>query len=177
MANPLFGTTATQVAAWWVNWGPERTQKFLEALKMNEVVITSGNAEARNLVASGQLPLCLTDTDDAIGAILQGHPVRMVCPDQGENGEGTLLIPNTVALIKNAPHSEHAKRLIDFLLSPAVEKILAQSDAEQIPLRAEIPASETIRAMGKIHFTDLDFAKAAKIIHQSSEMIRENLID
>lgn len=75
-----------------------------------------------------------------------------------------MLIPNTVAFLKNSPHPEQAKRLIDFLLSPAVEKMLMQSAAEQIPLRAEIPASEKIRSFGKLHFTDLDFAQAAKII-------------
>jgi len=177
MANPLFGTTGTEVANWWVSWGPDRTRQYLSSLRQNGVVITSGNATACEMVASGQIPFCMTDTDDAFVAIAQGRPVRMVFPDQGEGEGGALLIPNTVALIKNSPNSENGKKLIDFLLSPEVEEMLAKSVAGQIPVRPEIPLPERIEAMGKIKFMKVDFEKAAKAIPESSEAVRSLLLD
>lgn len=177
MANPLFGTTGTEVANWWVNWGEYRTRQYLTALHANGVVITSGNATACEMVASGQIPLCMTDTDDAFVAISQGRPVRMIFPDQAEGEEGSLLIPNTVALIKNSPNSENGKKLIDFLLSPEVEEMLAKSVAGQIPVRPEIPQPEGIRAFGRIRFMEVDFEKAAKAIPESSEAVRSLLLD
>jgi iron(III) transport system substrate-binding protein len=45
-----------------------------------------------------------------------------------------------VALIRGAPHSANARRLIDYLLSREVEAALARGDSRQIPLRAGVPA-------------------------------------
>jgi iron(III) transport system substrate-binding protein len=177
MANPLFGTTGTEVANTWVNWGPERTRHYLAALRENGVVITSGNATACEMVANGRIPVCMTDTDDAFTAMAQGHPVRMIFPDQGEGEGGAFLIPNTVSLIKGSPNSENGKKLIDFLLSPEVEEMLAQSVAGQIPVRPEVPQPEKVRAFGKIRFMKADFEQAAKAIPESSEAVRSLLLD
>src|SRR5262249_10216372 len=42
IANPLFGTTATHVAALVAAWGEERTRAFLRSLKANEVAVCAG---------------------------------------------------------------------------------------------------------------------------------------
>jgi iron(III) transport system substrate-binding protein len=177
MANPLFGTTGTEVANAWANWGPARTRGYLAALRENGVVITSGNATACEMVANGRIPVCMTDTDDAFTAIEQGHPVRMIFPNQGEGEGGALLIPNTVSLIKNSPNSENGRKLIDFLLSPEVEEMLAQSVAGQIPVRSEVPQPEKVRAFGKIRFQKADFERAARALPESSEAVRGLLLD
>ena len=85
-------------------------------------------------VAAGQLAFGLTDTDDAIEEVENGRPVAIVYPDQGEGQIGTLVIPNTLAIIKGSPNPEAARRLVDYLLSPAVEAKLAQGPSAQIPL-------------------------------------------
>ena len=150
IANPLFGTTATHVAALFASWGESRAKEWLLALKANDVVVTSGNAMARNMVRDGRIPFCLTDTDDANGALLSGAPVEMVYLDQGDDrddvsgdGEvgplGTLLIPNTVALVRGGPNPEAGKRLVEFIASREVEEKLAKSTAAQMPLRADVP--------------------------------------
>jgi len=41
-------------------------------------------------------------------------------------------------MIKGCPHPESAKKLIDYLLSPEVEKALAMSDSRQIPLNPKV---------------------------------------
>jgi iron(III) transport system substrate-binding protein len=151
MAYPLFGTTATQVAAWYAALGPERTEDYLRALKSNDVVIVDGNATSRDVVVQGEAPLGFTDTDDVNVAIQAGKPVGMIFPDR--DGLGTLMIPNTVALVAGAPHPEEAKRLIDYLLSREVESRLAFSESMQIPVRegvekpAHVPDYHDIRAM------------------------------
>ena len=88
-------------------------------------------------VSAGQLAFGMTDTDDAMVEVEQGMPVAIVYPDQAADGIGTLFIPNTVMMIKGCPHPEAAKRLIDFLLSPAVEKSLAECPSAQIPLNPQ----------------------------------------
>ena len=74
----------------------------------------------------GEVPLAFTDTDDVYVAIRAGRAVDMVFPDQ--DGIGTLVIPNTVALINNGPHPDAGRRLIDYLLSEEVEARLASRE-------------------------------------------------
>src|SRR5207247_6326908 len=129
LANPLFGTTTTHLAALFALWGDENARRFLDAVKTNAVKIVTSNGEAKDLVASGELAWAFTDTDDASEAVEQHKPVAVVYPDQ--TGIGTLVMPNAVALVKGAPHSEPGKKLIDYLLSRRVEEELANSTAGQ----------------------------------------------
>lgn len=134
MAKPLFGTTATHAASLFALRGPEAAKAFFGRLRDNEVVICAGNADVKDRVVAGELAFGWTDTDDAHLAILAGEKVKVVFPDQ-EAGKGTLLIPNSVALIKGAPHPAEAKALIDALLSKDTEEALAAARSAQIPLR------------------------------------------
>jgi iron(III) transport system substrate-binding protein len=59
----------------------------------------------------------------------------VVFPDQDDAGLGTLLIPNTVALVAGAPHEKEAKALIDFLLSTEIERKLVESGWCHVPVR------------------------------------------
>lgn len=173
IGSPLFGTTNTQTAVWCLLWGPERTRAWLQSLKANQVAVAAGNAQARDMVAAGLASMCLTDTDDAYGAIRNGRPVRMVYPDQEEGEGGTLLIPNTVALIARGPNPEAGKQLIDFLLSRKVEEWLAASESAQIPLRTDVPHPEHVKTIGEIRVTEVDYAEAAKKIQEASALAQE----
>jgi iron(III) transport system substrate-binding protein len=151
MAYPLFGTTATHVAAWYAVLGKERTEAYLKALKDNDVLIVDGNGTARDVVVQGEVPIAFTDTDDVNVAIQKGEPVGMLFPDK--TGLGTLMIPNTIALVAGGPNPDEGKRLIDYLLSRDVESKLAFSDSMQIPVRdgiakpAHVPDYSDIGAM------------------------------
>ncbi len=78
MAYPLFGTTATHVAAWYAVLGPERTESYLRDLKTNDLLIVDGNAVSRDVVVQGEVPVGFTDTDDGNVAIQAGKPVDMI---------------------------------------------------------------------------------------------------
>jgi iron(III) transport system substrate-binding protein len=53
----------------------------------------------------------------------EGKPVELVYPDQGPGEIGTLLLPNTVALIAGGPNPRQARMLLEFLLSDESERI------------------------------------------------------
>jgi iron(III) transport system substrate-binding protein len=135
IAYPLFGTTATHAAALYAALGPEQSRAFFTGLQGKGVQVLDGNSVVRDLVAQGRLAVGLTDTDDACGAIRDGASVAIVMPDQGEGQLGTLVIPNTVALISGAPHEANGRSLIDFLLSQKVAEELLSSGWSQVSLR------------------------------------------
>jgi len=142
MADPRFGTTGGHLGAMKAYWDrhamPGFYEAFLTGLRDNRVrLLPSGNAGVVRAVASGEADVGLTDTDDVWAALAQGLAVDFVVPahsHEDEPGNGTLLIPNTVALVAGAPHPEAAHRLIDFLLSERVERMLAESTSHNIPL-------------------------------------------
>ena len=141
MAKPLFGTTATQAACLFAVWGDRRAKEFFRAVKRNDVQILSGNKQVALAVAAGRLAFGLTDTDDALIEVEKGMPVAIVYPDQGADGLGTLLIPNTLAIVRGWPHPAAARRLVDYLLSPEVEAGWPPAQAPRFRLNPKAPAA------------------------------------
>ena len=131
VALPLFGTSADQAAALYAAWGDEKARTFYRRLKERGVRIVDGNSVVRDLVVQGSVAAGWTDSDDACGAVNRGDPVDIVLPDQ--QSSGTLLVPGTVARVAGAPHPEEARRLIEFLLEPATEKMLVDNGFFQAP--------------------------------------------
>lgn len=171
LAYPLFGTTATHVAAWYAVLGPEKTEQYLQALKDNGVLIVDGNAVARDVVVQGEVPLAFTDTDDVNVALQAGKPVNMIFPDK--DGLGTLLIPNTIALIRGAPHPEEGQKLIDYLLSREVESQLAFAESMQIPLREGVATPPHVPAYASLRAMAVDYQAIADHLDRAARFNRQ----
>ena len=174
IAYPLFGTTATHIAALYTLIGQEKTESYLKRLVENRVVVVDGNSVTRDLVVEGKVPIGFTDTDDAYVAISKGKPVKMIYPDR--NGIGTLLIPNTVALIKSGPHPEEGKKLMDYLLSEEVEKALAFGESAQMPLRKGIKRPSYIPDISEIKAMEVDYFDVANHLEKVSRFCQELFI-
>jgi iron(III) transport system substrate-binding protein len=150
IAQPFFGTTRSHVAAMHAMWGDKRLRDFLVALKDGGATFADGNASAVRKLLDGAVEVAFTDSDDVITAQARGASVAMVYPDMGDGG--TLVIPNTVALIAGAPHPDDARKLIDFIVSAEVEEALARSPSGNYPVRARLrvklgiepPAASTV---------------------------------
>jgi len=173
IANPLFGTTATHAAALFALWGERDARAFFLGLKENDVAVLPGNATVRDLVARGEYAVGLTDTDDANGAVVDGFPVRWHMPDQEPEGLGTLVIPNTVALIRGGPNAVEAKALIDYLLSPEVEAALSRTRSIQIPLNPGVRLEDGVPDLAKTKTMNVDFSDAAGAMDVSAPFIQE----
>ena len=108
IAQPLFGTTSTQAAALYAYLGEEKARSFFQSIKDTGVRVVDGNSVVRDMVVRGELVYGLTDTDDACMILDENPDLRIIVPDQKEGEMGTLVIPNTVALIKGVPiHQRH----------------------------------------------------------------------
>jgi iron(III) transport system substrate-binding protein len=147
IALPMFGTTATHAAALYNYLGEEKAREFFSSVNGRGVRIVDGNSVVRDKVVDGELAFGLTDTDDACGPVGSGKNVTIVIPDQGDGQMGTLVIPNTVALIAGAPHAGEAKIFMDYLLDRQTEEDMVVSGWIQIPSR-DIPASPCINMTG-----------------------------
>jgi iron(III) transport system substrate-binding protein len=170
IADPRFGSTSFHVAALYAEVGDERAEEFFRKLKANGVKIVPGNSVVRDMVARGEAKVGLTDTDDVNVALEDKQPVAMVFPDR--DGMGVPIMPNMVSLVANNPHPEAGKRLIDYLLSPEVERMLAQSEAVQIPLHTGVEGPKNIPPLSSFKPMTLDYSKAADRVEDVTKRLQ-----
>lgn len=169
IANPLYGTTTMHAAALFATWGDAQATKFFEELKANGTRVASSNGEVKRLVASGEIAVGLTDTDDAHEALEEHAPVFVVFPDQ--DGAGTLIVPTAVALLRGGPHPAVARRLIDYLLTSEVEAQLAQTGG-YMPLGESVPVPSSMRRVADIKAMAVDYARIAETMERIQPWLR-----
>lgn len=160
IANPLFGTTTFHMDAIYTALGDEKGKAWMNGLKTNGVVIAASNGDVKKRVMNGELAFGLTDTDDAFEAKKETDDVDYIFLDQQNGGIGTLIMPNAVSFIKNAPHAENGKKLIDYLLSRETEAKLAISCA-QIPLIQGTEVPDDVPSLDDIQPMKVDYQKTS----------------
>ncbi len=161
ICNPAFGTASGHFAAMMIVWGEQKYQQYLQGLKANDVKLLGGNTVVAEQVDAGTLIVGPTDNEDINNGNSEGMKLDGVVPDQGPQDIGTLLIPTTIALVKGAPNTENAKKLIDFLLDPAIEKELIDGRYLAYSVR---DSEKKVKAM------DVDYVKVAHEMKRAIEL-------
>jgi iron(III) transport system substrate-binding protein len=171
IANPRAGTTSGHAAALYALWGKERADAFFRALRANGAKVVGGNADVAQAVARGVVLAGLTDNDDVDAAVREGGQIRGVLPDQQPGGDGTLTIPCTVALVTGARHADDAKKLIDYLLSPEVERRLIDAKFARYSVR-----TNDAGGAGGVKTMNVDYRAAAKALPDASKSAEAILV-
>jgi len=154
LANPQFGTTGAHFNALRQKWGAEAWETWCRALAANKPFLVDGNSVVVKLVGQGEAWLGLTDSDDIAAGQQDGLPI-MALPMT----EDTLLILNTVAVIRNAPHPDTAQKLFDYLQRPnVVERLVAAKALEG--LSASQVSVPTLKPDWNILLADLETTTA-----------------
>ena len=173
LARPLTGTTLTHMAALFDLWGEDDALAFLREIQAanaeGDLALLSGNGHVMRSVREGVLAFGLTDTDDFQVARLEGKPVAAVWPDQ--EAEGTVLFPNTVAILADAPHPDAARRFVDWILAPEIEAELARSRSAQIPVRAGIAPPEILPP--DVRFAEVDYTALGRALVERQRILME----
>ena len=144
MARPQFGTTRIHMAILADQWGIDSFTTWMQSLEANNLRLYDGNARVVAAIAMGEIDIGLTDTDDVWSGQSNGWKVDLqyesVSFEYEWSGSGPTLIPNTVAIIKEAPNPELAQQLAAFLVSPEVEDLLYHSTTHNTPVHGGLRA-------------------------------------
>jgi len=133
LAYPLFGTTATHFLALRQHWGEAGWLAWCRGLVANDALVVDGNSVVVKLVGRGEAWIGLTDSDDIAAFQREGLPVLPAVFKE------TLLIPNTVAIVKGAPRAESAGKLFDYLQSrPVVKRLVAENALQGVEASIEV---------------------------------------
>ena len=102
------------------------------------------------MAGKGQVNVALTASDDIAAEIREGGKLQSL-----PIGAETLLLPNTVAVIRGAPNPAAAQRLFEHLQSRAVTEKLVQAGALEGASAAEVPVT-TLKPDWEVLLRDLD---------------------
>ncbi|MGH7972060.1 MAG: substrate-binding domain-containing protein, partial [Limisphaerales bacterium] len=139
LAYPQFGTTSAYFNALRQHWGDALWQQWCRALAANKPFLVDGNSVVVRMVGQGEAWIGLTDSDDIADGQREGLPVAAL-PLTAE----TLAIPNTVAVIRGAPHSGPAERLVEYLRRPEVAGKLVSAKALEGLSLSQLPTTPLV---------------------------------
>ncbi|MBN1829418.1 MAG: extracellular solute-binding protein [Deltaproteobacteria bacterium] len=100
---------------------------------------STGSTDTTHLVARGEAPIGIAQPQmNAMVARKDGYPVRDLLPDK------TILVPESVALLKNSPNQKIGKIFLDWLFSLEGQKYVLEGG--YFPARTDIKFSEWKKA-------------------------------
>ncbi|WP_428943728.1 ABC transporter substrate-binding protein [Pantoea sp. FN060301] len=127
---------------------------YFKKLSANDPIVPKQTAYARLL--SGEIPILLDYDFNAYRAKYTDHAnVAFVIPQ-----EGTLTVPYVISLVKNAPHADNGKKVIDYVLSDKGQAIWA--NAYLRPVRTEAMSADAKQRF----LPDSDYARARTVDYQ-----------
>ncbi len=95
---------------------------------------STGSVDTTHIVSRGEVPIGIAQPQmNAMVARKDGYPVRDLLPDK------TILVPEAVAMLKNAPNEANAKIFLDWLFSLAGQKYVLEGG--YFPARKDIKFS------------------------------------
>jgi iron(III) transport system substrate-binding protein len=155
LAYPMFGTTATHFMALRQAWGDAGWQAWCRALQANKPLLVDGNSVVVKLVGAGEATIGFTDSDDIADAQRESLPVASL-----PLGDESLLIHNTVAVLRGAPHPETAEQLFEYLQSKTVLERLFREHALESIAPGEPADQPGLKVNWSALLRDLDGASA-----------------
>ena len=87
---------------------------------------------------------------------------------------GTLLIPNTLSILADAPHPDAARRFVDWVMRRETERALAFSRSAQIPAREGVEHPDTTRIPGvDFRVMEVDYGAIGRAIEARGNELSE----
>jgi iron(III) transport system substrate-binding protein len=155
MSNPNSSGTAYVVIATLVQiMGEEEAFKYLIALHKNINQYSRSGAGPVKAVARGESSVSINFLHDGVGETVSGFPVKNVVPCEGTGYE-----IGSMSLVKNAKNSEGAKKLYDWALLPAAQKLGGETKSYQVPSNKESAVPPQAPRFADIKLIDYNFAK------------------
>jgi iron(III) transport system substrate-binding protein len=144
--------------------GEAKTRAWLEGMKANVGgKVFSKHSKIVKAVADGKKDVGLVN-HYYIYRHLAEHPdapIRIVMPDQGENGMGVAWNVAGVAVSKYSKHKALAEQLVGFLASEAGQKQFADVNREY-PTRKGVAATPEVPAAGSFKIADVPMYELGK---------------
>ena len=114
-------------------YGEKEGWAYLRLLAAQLARFSTGSTDTTHIVNRGEIPMGVAQPQmNAMVARRDGYPVSDLLPDK------TILVPEAVALLKNAPNEETGKIFLDWLFSMEGQKYVLEGGVFRRPDRYKI---------------------------------------
>lgn len=129
----------------------EKAWSYVKELFTNvDGKIEGSSSSVYKKVADGEMVVGLTYEDPAVTLKNDGADIEIVYPK-----EGSVFLPATAGIIKDAKHKENAKKFIDFLISQEMQDIYGTETTNR-PVLKEVKTSDNMKPMKDIKTLEED---------------------
>jgi iron(III) transport system substrate-binding protein len=170
---PTNGSFESFVTAMRVQAGEERTRKFLDDLKANDVKSYNDNALILKAVNDGEIDLGLINHYYWYQLASEIGEDKMLARNHFTlNGDpGALVNVAGVGILKTADHKEAANRFVSFLLGETAQKFFAEKNFE-FPLAAGVKPLPSLPDLSAVQSPDIDLSDLSHL-DETLAMLRE----
>jgi len=155
MANPNASGTAYATVATLVQiFGEDKAFEMLKAWHKNINNYPRTGVGPVRAVGRGETGIAVTFLHDGQTEIANGFPVKILVPCEGTGYE-----VGSMSIIKGAKNLDNAKKFYDWALTPAAQKIGADTKNFQVPSNKAAPPPPGAPKMDEIKLINYDFAK------------------
>jgi iron(III) transport system substrate-binding protein len=169
-SNSTNGAMIAHISALRKFAGPEKAEAFVKGLVANDTKFFGGHTEVRKAVGAGEIKLGLVNHYYYHLSKAEGAPVGIVYPDQDAFG---LIVNSTNAgIVKGAKHPELAKLFVDFMLSPAGQKVYAEQNFEY-PIVSNIALASGVETLSEFKLASLNLKELYTDLQPTKDMAQK----
>ncbi|WP_205029851.1 ABC transporter substrate-binding protein [Streptococcus porcinus] len=128
--------------------------------------INSSSSNVYKSVADGEMAVGLSYEDPSVKLLNDGANIKVIYPE-----EGSVFLPASAAIIKNAPNKSNAKKFIDFIVSKDAQDALGTETTNR-PVRNDAKVSKNMKSLKDIKTINEDYDYVIK--HKAEIVKRYN---
>ena len=152
--------------------GDDFTREFLEGLEANDLAVLASHGEVRAAVGDGEFDIGLVNHYYVELEKRDGSDVEAVYTDQERGGFGVVFNVASAGITADAEHPENARKLMDYLLTPAVQERFARANFEYPVLPGLDPAAG-VRPLGSFRITDVSLEELGAAADGTDELLED----
>lgn len=150
-ADPsISGSSFTALITRLLVGGQDREKTMEQLVQSLQFTQLDSSGAVLTAVKDGTFLVGITLEETAMKHIHAGADIALVYPS-----EGTSCVPDGSALVKNAPHSENAKKFLEFTVSYDVQQLLCESFYRRA-VRTDMPTEGPLLPLSQIRLIDYD---------------------
>jgi iron(III) transport system substrate-binding protein len=171
-AGSTNGSMQAQIAAMRQLLGEAATEEWLKSLLANDITFFGGHTDVRKAVGAGEFKLGLVNHYYYYLQQAEGSPVGIQYPDQNDEQIGLLTNATAVALIAGAHNLPAAQAFVDYLVSPAGQKLFAELNYEY-PFLPGVSLHPDVQPLDGLRLADVDVVQAALEYDATFDLIEQ----
>jgi len=155
MANPnASGTAYSTIATLIQIFGEDKAFELMKGMHKNTNNYPRSGVGSIRAAARGETGIAVTFLHDGMTEIANGFPIKLVVPCEGTGYE-----VGSMSIVKGAKNLESAKKFYDWALTPAAQKLGAETKNFQTPSNKATPIPPAAPKLADMKLINYDFAK------------------